>query len=601
MDEVEDASIILVDPEHPGALDLLREAASKAVLHYSWVNKSLNAGHPLVESSNWGDCKVTPDNINNNFGYVPPPAPSNLQLQTPRPTPENRSYNFSTLSGFSQGSTGITPPSSQQPYTPTPSHWNHDPVMLQQQTPQLPLTNQVVPYNSQLIQSPGMFSPFPMSQPADMGTVVYGQQPAWPPFHPGTFSMTQQPTLEDLRRAYEVVMWFQRPAVYQTLPPPPTSNQPGPAFHPPPPTQNPTSIIGTQPEAPRVPGAPVTATLSRQDSTGSDGTLPDLGDLQSFSPPENFALPTSPVQSVLMPSPPPPDNTAGPSTIPTPLHTHPKLFEHDVGKPIMFCIPIILKGRGRIAGIFRAMGGGFTDDVEDADYVVLGQWEEHYFDEMWYSAQDYSKPTVTPAFVIDSYEKGKLMDPNDYPTRGPEKPRKDGPKRVRSRPAMSGRKRRGKGRGGAGAASPRLTSPSGPSEESPKWLRFFKEAEHTKSLQYIGAMFKKNAELTHDALAIHLNNKMSNHTINSWKKYCLYHKDAIEDLRKKAISNCEKRAAPKDKDVTDTTGTEAGEVTLPTPREATPQQAAPQQSPTYTKVNHRHRRTRRLPNRNQYW
>jgi len=145
--------------------------------------------------------------------------------------------------------------------------------------------------------------------------------------------------------------------------------------------------------------------------------------------------------------------------------------------------------------------------VEDADYVVLGQWEEHYFDEMWYSAQDYTKPTVTPAFVIDSYEKGKLMDPNDYPTRGPEKPRRDEPKRVRSRPVTS-RKRRGRGRGGSTAASPRATPPTGPSEESPKWLRFFKEAEHTKSLQYIGAMFKKNAELTHDALAIHLHNKV---------------------------------------------------------------------------------------------
>lgn len=139
--------------------------------------------------------------------------------------------------------------------------------------------------------------------------------------------------------------------------------------------------------------------------------------------------------------------------------------------------------------------------MEDADYVVLGQWEEHYFDEMWYSAQDCNKPIVTPAFVIDSYEKGELMDPNNYPTRGPEKQRKGERKRVRSRPT-TGVKKRGRGRRGA---SPQPT----PSGETPKWLRFFKETEHTKSLQYIGAMFKKNAELTHDALAIHLHNKVS--------------------------------------------------------------------------------------------
>lgn len=124
---------------------------------------------------------------------------------------------------------------------------------------------------------------------------------------------------------------------------------------------------------------------------------------------------------------------------------------------------------------------------------------------MWYSAQDYNKLTVTPAFVLDSYEKGTLMDPKNYPTRGPEKPRRDEPKRVRTRPAMGTRRRRGRGKGGARDASPR---PSGPGEEPPKWLRFYKEAEHTKWSQYIGAMFKKNAELTYDALAIHLHNKV---------------------------------------------------------------------------------------------
>ena len=158
----------------------------------------------------------------------------------------------------------------------------------------------------------------------------------------------------------------------------------------------------------------------------------------------------------------------------------------------------------------QATGGGFTEDVEDADYVVLGQWEEHFFDEMWYGAQDCNKPTVTPAFVIDSYENGKLMDPNNYVTRGPEKARKDEPRRARPRPATGGRRRRGRGRGrgGSSVGTSRSSPLSTPSEEAPKWLRFFKEAEHAKSLQYIGAMFKKNAELTYDALAIHLHNKV---------------------------------------------------------------------------------------------
>lgn len=66
---------------------------------------------------------------------------------------------------------------------------------------------------------------------------------------------------------------------------------------------------------------------------------------------------------------------------------------------------------------------------------------------------------------------------------------------------------------------------------------------------------------------------MSNHTINSWKRYCLHHKVAIEDLRKRAISNAEKKAASKDKDAT-----EASEVAPSTSNQATPQEVTPQQA-----------------------
>ena len=354
MDEVDDASIVLVDPEHELARDLLREAANKVVLHYSWVNRSINLGRPLVESDNWGDCKVTVDNIESNFGYVPPPAPSNLQLQTPRPTPENRSLNFSTLSGFPQSPAGITPPSSQLPYTPTPSQWNRDSAMSQQQTPQLPLTNQVVSYNPQPVQSHSVFTPFSASQPADMGTIVYGQQPAWPPFHPG-FGRVQPPTPEEYRRAIEVLMWFQGPPMYPQLPLPSTPTQPGPTFYPS--TQHPQSSLSTQLESPAGAGGPGVVTRSRHGSTGSHDTLPDLGGPPvghpPDSPPPDSPPPNSQVQSVHIPSPPPPDNPAGPSTVPDQLHTHPKLFEHGVGKPIMFCVPIILKRRGKLAEIFR--------------------------------------------------------------------------------------------------------------------------------------------------------------------------------------------------------------------------------------------------------
>lgn len=575
MDELEDASIVLIDTELPTALHLLREATGKIVLHYSWVNKSLNTGHPLLESSNWGDCIVTPDNINNAFAYVPPPPSSNPQLQTPRPTPESRYFNLSTPSIFSQGSAGAAPPSSQPPYTPTPSHWTPEPMTLRQQTPQLPPTNQVAPYNPQPMQPPSVFSPFPMSQPTDRNMIPYSRPQPWTPFHSGPYGMIQQPTVEDVRRAYEVMMmmWLQGP-MPQQLPPPPPPTQAGPSFHFPPflAPQNPPSVINAHLDASRAQATPVPPGVSRRDSTNFNNPPQNLGNLQGGPSPEISDLSTSsPVQPDLIPSLPPLSDTAGLSTVPPPLHTHPKLFEHDVGKPIMFFVPSTLKKRGKIAEIFRVTGGRFTDDVEEADYVVLGQGEEQYFDEIWYSAHDCNKPTVKPEFVIDSREKGRLLDPNDYPTKGPGKPRKDEQRKTRSRPTTADRKKKGRGRGGA-------TPQPAPSGETPKWLRFYKEAEKMKSFQYIGAMFKKNAELTHDALAIHLHNKMSNHTINSWKKYCLHHRETIEDLRKRAVSNAEKRAIPRDQEMADATVSGADEASVHISSGATSEQANPPRS-----------------------
>ena len=360
MDELEDASIALIDNELPTALDLLQMATGKIVLHYSWVNKSLNIGYPLLESSNWGDCIVTPDNINNAFAYVPPPPSSNPQLQTPRPTPESRSFNLSTPSRFSQGSTGVAPPSSQPPYTPTPSHWPPEPTTLQQQTTQPPPTSQVAPYNPLPIHSPSIFSSFPMSQPTDRSMMPYSQPPPWTPFHPGSYGMIQQPTVEDVRRAYEVMMmmWLQRPPVPQQLPLPPPPTQPDPSFHPPPflAPQNPQSVVSACPDASRAQSTPVAPEVSRQDLANSNNVPQNLGDLQGGPSPDIFNLPSSsPVQPDPIPSPPPPGDAASLSTIPPPLHTHPKLFEHDVGKPIMFFVPSTLKKRGKIAEIFRVI------------------------------------------------------------------------------------------------------------------------------------------------------------------------------------------------------------------------------------------------------
>ena len=80
--------------------------------------------------------------------------------------------------------------------------------------------------------------------------------------------------------------------------------------------------------------------------------------------------------------------------------------------------------------------------MEDADYVVLGRRENIYFDFDWDSAQEHNKPTVTPNFVLHSYDDGKLKDPNDYKPTGPMKPKKPEPK---ARPSKGVQKPKAKG------------------------------------------------------------------------------------------------------------------------------------------------------------
>lgn len=147
------------------------------------------------------------------------------------------------------------------------------------------------------------------------------------------------------------------------------------------------------------------------------------------------------------------------------------------------------------------------DDVADADYVVLGNWESQFFNDTWYDAQAYSKPTVMPKFVFETYERGILMDPGDYRTRGPGKPRRNRLRNTTPQPTTTTRRRRGRGKGGRAES---VSSPSsGFSEGSPYWLRFFKDEERVWSLKYIGTLLKKDSKLTHQALAIYLSKQVS--------------------------------------------------------------------------------------------
>jgi len=145
---------------------------------------------------------------------------------------------------------------------------------------------------------------------------------------------------------YEVMAWFQRSIAHQLYPPPTPTNT-GPTFHPP--THPPPSGVDTQLEhRPAEPRTLYIVSPSRQDSAGFHEALPNQGNLPAGSPPDGSPLPISQVPLVGIPSPPPPDNPPPPE-----LSAAPKLFEHDVNRPIIFCVPIDLRERGTLAEIFR--------------------------------------------------------------------------------------------------------------------------------------------------------------------------------------------------------------------------------------------------------
>ena len=216
-------------------------------------------------------------------------------------------------------------------------------MALQQQTNQAIRVNHVV--SPQPTEPPGVFPPFPASHSAGMGTTAHDQELGWPSVRSEEFGAIQPPTQEDIRCAHRVLMWFQRLSPYQQFPPPPTMNNPGLTFNPQ--TRPLPSGVGAEVGGPTVPGAPDVAALSH-------GTLLDPDDPQPGPPLHGPLLPTSPrVRPANIPPPPSLDNPRGLSVVLTPSRTHPKLFEHDVGKPIKFCVPIVLKRRGKLAQIFR--------------------------------------------------------------------------------------------------------------------------------------------------------------------------------------------------------------------------------------------------------
>lgn len=232
---------------------------------------------------------------NNNSRYVQPPPSSSPQFQMPRPTPGF--YGCSTNPRFLQGSTSIAPLSSQSPCIPMQSYVLSNPAMLLQQAPQFPSTNQVAPHNSHLTQPPGVFSPFLVSWPTE-GAMARGQQTILFPSNPSPHGTIQPPTMEDLRRAHDLMamVWFLGSSMHHQLPPPTQGGR----------SLGPSTLLGLPP-------------------AHSDPIPPPLL----------------------------PNNTAGTPTVSTPLHAQPKLFEHGVRKPISFWIPIVLRDRGKIAEIFR--------------------------------------------------------------------------------------------------------------------------------------------------------------------------------------------------------------------------------------------------------
>lgn len=96
MHYAKDAKFIIVNSSSTEGQKVVRNWAndtSKICLDFAWIQKSIDAGKPLLESDNWGECrqfddgKSVLDDETEEHQRAIPPLLTVVQLPTPRPTP----------------------------------------------------------------------------------------------------------------------------------------------------------------------------------------------------------------------------------------------------------------------------------------------------------------------------------------------------------------------------------------------------------------------------------------------------------------------------------------------------------------------------------
>ncbi|KAF5385227.1 hypothetical protein D9615_001472 [Tricholomella constricta] len=418
------AQVILVDSSSPQGKLFIRDwgkDANKAVLEYSWANRSIAVGRILDRDEQWGGFLAVDDGL----PIVKDEAEHN-PLPTPRITPVEVST-FERKNSIPQSRMSIDVPSEISQPTPQPFQngvaYSSDPnvpLPSQQLQPQLP------PHvlATLMAQSQAMAQSFPQSQFTNM--IPNFQFPAGSDNLPQAMMNVMNPSYYAFM--HQGMMPWNATAGQNFgasfLNPQMNSMNPGQI------PQDPVNVnTGYTPnsssmpthgsiESPQSPSG-IPPSLRRKSpvlSRSTPSSYTSSGQMRSASPANYFASMSSYTST-----------QSTPGSVPPLLST---LFRSKTGRELSFFVQVDLNNRSKVVSAIKKNGGKIVTSNMTADYAILYS-RSKTFEHLLESTLTAGRPAVSASFVYDSVEQNKILDPSPYEF--------DPPK-----PSMRGKRKRGK-------------------------------------------------------------------------------------------------------------------------------------------------------------
>ncbi|CCL99016.1 uncharacterized protein FIBRA_01025 [Fibroporia radiculosa] len=504
-----EAQIILVDMETEAGKQFVTDWGSeKVILNWQWARKSIDIGRALLAEDDWGGYRIDDQNriLSNNFEH-PLPTP----LQTP-PHANLSAPDFSDHSTLSSSTSKTLIP----PVVPVPTMQISNGVGT---APPIPVPSPLA-VTAEIAAAMALLSPQGIQQLlTQLRAGLMSSSQVIPPILAA--SQENQPSLPNLKEL-EVNGQYS-PETSQRL-----------------------SVMSED----SVLSAPAfTASPSLKRKELSPETLQQSNSLQYKDRKRrrsDYSRPVAGTSTVTI------NSLSAPSSSQARLsrtsRNDEEIFKTDAGDSMMFYVQIETRNRGEVVQSIRKHGGKIVPDIPQADVVILAQHTKPFSD--WLRrAQQAKRPTAQASYVHDCITEGSILDIEPYsfgdfdferkrgrPSKSPRKVSSPEAKVKKNKSMPKAKASRDKGaENGTSEGEHWEHSPSPPRHIVTKGGKnLFTSEEHEYFLRYIPVLMSRNPEMTLQAIADKLFEKMPHHPGSSWRSWLGKQTVEVDKWRKKA-------------------------------------------------------------------